>query len=149
MVQCPAPFEIRFLHCHETPSKWIGQKQLIARGHWYCPSCGTSFVQELPMVKNVPKISSRPSCPKHGRCGVVINCMPTSTGGTVRFACLSQHELNEQPIEIDCQLDIQLDGWVVSRWLVPPRDLPEQGIEWLSYCSISPQGFSPRRIRLL
>ena len=141
MIQCPAPFEIRFLHCNDIPSKWVSQSRywfmpshghVPARGHWYCPLCSRAWGES---TANVPCISDRPSCPKHGKCGVVIH----GSRKKVRFACLSQLDLYEQPIEIDCQLDIQLDGWVVSRWLLPPADEPQGGID-------EPQGFRPRRI---
>jgi hypothetical protein len=42
----------------------------------------------------------------------------------------------EQPLEIKCDLDVELDGWVVGRWLVAPLDATFQGsMTWTSYAT--------------
>ena len=132
IMQCPAPYEIRFLHCNSKAAHWFCRSRTAARGYWYCYKCGVELVQELPVFMNVPSLSNRPKCPIHKSCGVVID----GSKRTVRFACLQQMNEYEQPLEIKCELDVELDGWVVSRWLVTPVDATFQGsMTWTSYAT--------------
>ena len=131
-MECPAPHEIRFLHC-DVPANWFCRSRTVPRGYYHCPRCGENFLEELQIFRNVPSLSNRPRCPEHGSCGVVID----GKRQTVRFACLQQTKEHQQPLEYNCELDIVFDGWVVSRLLVVPGDSVLRGnMSWDSYATI-------------